>query len=708
MKKLLLMQAAVIAFALPAIGQENTDEDIRVEETVFVTIPGPSRTSDELIGNATALDRDDLLDRLDTSLGNMLAKEPGISSTYYGPAASRPIIRGLGAERVLVLTNSLGVIDVSAASPDHQVTGDAIDAERIEILRGPAALAYGGQAVGGVVNVIDGLIAEDIPDAPSGDVLAAYNDVNEGTELAGKGEFAAGPFVFNFSGSFRDADNYEIPDFAESSFQRALEEAEEHDDEDEDHDEDEEHEEEEEVRGLVENSFAETTTLAAGASWVGENAFFGVSIRQQEAEYGLPGGHGHGHEEEEHGDEDEDHDEEEEEEENPFIDLEQTRVDIRGGIELEDSPINHVTGALSVVDYEHTEFEAPGEAGTVYENSGHELRVEAGHNSVFGFEGTFGFQQSQREFSAVGEEAFVTPTDIDRLALFVYEVAEFSDVFGLEGGIRYEKVEYSNVVSGDRDFDVWSGSLGLQGKPSEQFQVGVQLSYTERAPTETELFANGPHLATNQFEIGNPNFDQETAISLEGTARITLDNFTIGTNLYVTDFDDFIYLAPDGTEEDELPVFNFTQEDASFVGGEVYASANFAGFLAANWDVSASIDFVDGEISGGGPLPLQPPTTARVGAFGDWGAFGAGFDVTFADDQTDLAALELPTDSYTLVDVRAEYDISAIADPLAEGSKVFVEVRNLTDEEARISTSTIKDFAPLPGQNVRFGIRASF
>ena len=306
MKKLLLMQAAVVALALPAIGQENTDDDTRVEETVFVTVPGPARTTDELIGNATVLERGELLDRLDTSLGNTLAKEPGVSTTFFGPAASRPVIRGLGAERVLVLTNSLGVIDVSAASPDHQVTGDAIDAERIEVLRGPAALAYGGQAVGGVVNVIDGLIAEDIPDAPNGDVLAAYNDVNEGTELAGRGEFAAGPFVFNFSGSFRDADNYEIPDFAESAFQRALEEAEEeeHDDEDEDH------EEEEEVRGLVENSFAETTTLAAGASWVGENAFFGIAVRQQEAEYGLPGGHGHGHEEEEG----EEHDEEEEHE----------------------------------------------------------------------------------------------------------------------------------------------------------------------------------------------------------------------------------------------------------------------------------------------------------------------------------------------------------------------------------------------------------
>ena len=155
---------------------------------------------------------------------------------------------------------------------------------------------------------------------------------------------------------------------------------------------------------------------------------------------------------------------------------------------------------MSIVDYEHSEFEAPGEVGTVYENSGHELRVEAGHNAVLGFEGTFGLQQSSREFSAVGEEAFVTPTDIDQFALFLYEVAEWDDVFSVEGGVRFDNVKLDNVISGERDFDLWSGSLGMHGHPSENVLVGVQLSYTERAPSETELFANGPHLATNQFE----------------------------------------------------------------------------------------------------------------------------------------------------------------------------------------------------------------
>ena len=281
-----LLLATISPFALmPMAAAQAADE--RREAVIIVTTPGPDRAADELIGNATALNREEILENLAGSLGDTLDRQPGVATTFFGAGASRPVLRGLGAERVQVLTNGIGVIDVSAASPDHQVTTDGIDAQSIEILRGPAALAYGGQAIGGVVNVIDGLIAEELPEEPmSGDVFAGYNSVNEGTELAARGQFTAGQLVFSLSGSMRDFDNFDIPDFSESALQRALEEAEEAE-------EGEEHSEEEEVRGTAENSFVETQSLAAGVSWVGENAFFGVAVRQQTSEYGLPG---HGHE----------------------------------------------------------------------------------------------------------------------------------------------------------------------------------------------------------------------------------------------------------------------------------------------------------------------------------------------------------------------------------------------------------------------------
>lgn len=700
-----LLLASISPLALTPIVAAQSDE--RREETVIVSAPGPERSAAELVGNATALDREDILETLSATLGDTLDRQPGVATTFFGAGASRPILRGLGAERVQVLTNGIGVIDVSAASPDHQVTADGIDAEKIEILRGPAALGYGGQAIGGVVNVIDGLIVDELPDEPfSADLFTAYNSVNEGTELAGRGQFTAGQLVFSLSGSMRDFDNYDIPDFSESAFQRAAEE-EEHGDEDEG----EEHEEEE-VRGTAENSFVETQTLSAGVSWVGDNAFFGVAVRQQTAEYGLPG---HGHEEE-HGEEEEEGEEHsEEEEENPFIDLEQTRIDVRGGISVNNGFLTDVTGTLAFVDYEHIEFEAPGEAGTMFGNEGVEGRAEFGHE-FDGFEGAFGVQYSDREFSAVGEEAFVTPTDIQNFGVFLYEAQEWDDVVAVEGGLRIDMVEYDNVEFGSADYDLFSGSFGAHKHYDGGVWFGGQISYTERAPSESELFAFGPHLATEQFEVGDSTLSKESGLNLEGTLRWSGDNASVGINLFVTEFSDFIYLEPgtavvDGELTDEgdgLPVFRFVQQDASFYGGEIYGDLFIdEGFLGADWEFTGSVDFVEASLDDGGNVPFIPPITFNGDVSAEWGAFELGAAVTVAGDENDPGIGQLPTDGYNTLDLRGEIDLSDFGIG-ADGTEAFIEARNVTDEEVRFTTSVLKDLIPAPGQNIRVGVRLAF
>ena len=701
-----LLLASISPLALTPVVTAQSDE--RREETIIVSAPGPERSADELVGNATALDREDILQTLNASLGDTLDRQPGVSSSFFGAGASRPVLRGLGAERVQVLTNGIGVIDVSAASPDHQVTADGIDAEKIEILRGPAALGYGGQAIGGVVNVIDGLIVDDLPDEPfSADLFTAYNSVNEGTELAGRGQFTAGQLVFTLSGSMRDFDNYDIPDFSESAFQRAAEE-EEHEGEEEG----EEHEEEEEVRGTAENSFVETQTLSAGVSWVGDNAFLGVAIRQQTAEYGLPG---HGHEEE-HGEEEEEGEEHsEEEEENPFIDLEQTRIDIRGGVSVNNGFLTDVIGTLAIVDYEHTEFEAPGEAGTVFGHEGVEGRIEFDHE-FGGFEGAFGVQYSDREFSAIGEEAFVTPTDIQNIGFFLYEAQEWDDVIAIEGGLRVDMVEYDNLEFGSADFDLISGSFGAHKHFDGGLWAGGQISYTERAPSESELFAFGPHLATDQFEVGDPTFSKESGLNLEGTLRWAGDNASLGVNLFVTEFTDFIYLTPgtaviDGELTDEgdgLPVFRFVQQDASFYGGEIYGDLVIEeGFLGADWEFNGSIDFVEANLDGGDNVPFLPPITFNGDVSAEWGAFELGAAVTVAGEENDPGIGQLPTDGYSTLDLRGEVDLSDFGIG-ADGTEAFIEARNVTDEEVRYTTSVLKDLIPAPGQNIRVGVRLAF
>ena len=707
-----LLLASMSPLVLAPLGIAQ-DADERREAPVIVTAPGPDRDADELIGNATAIDREEILEGLSGSLGDTLDRQPGVSTTFFGQGASRPVLRGLGAERVQVLTNGIGVIDASAASPDHQVSADGIDAQSIEILRGPAALAYGGQAIGGVVNVIDGLIVEDLPEkSASGDLFAAYNSVNEGSELAGRGQVVAGPFVLTLSASQRDFDNFDIPDFAESSLLRALEEAEE-----EEHEEgEEEHEEEEEVRDTLENSFLETQTLAAGLSWVGDNAFLGVAVRQQTAEYGLPGhgehGHGHGEEEEEHEEEGEEH---EEEEENPFIDLEHTRIDIRGGISVNNGFLTDVTGTLAIVDYEHTEFEAPGEAGTVFASEGVEGRVEFEHE-IGGFSGAFGVQYLDKELSASGEEAFISPTDTQSLGVFIYETQEWDELIAIEGGLRVENVEYDNIEMGTVDFDLISGSFGAHKHFDGGVWLGGQVSYTERAPSETELFARGPHLATEQFEVGNATLNKETGLNFETTLRWRGENGGIGVNLFLTDFNDFIYLTPgvafeDGVVSDEadgLPVFAFTQEGASFYGGEIYADWFLdGGPLGADWAFDASVDFVEADLDSGGNVPFIPPVTWNAGATADWGALDLGAALTVAADQVDEGPGQLVTDGYTSLDLRAGLDLSELGIG-EDGTQAFVEARNVTDEEIRYATSVLKDVAPAPGQNIRVGVRLAF
>lgn len=709
MSRFLLLSAAsamALSFGLTAQAQDADS----VQETIIVSTPGPDRAAEELIGNATALDREDILENLSSTLGDTLDRQPGVSTTFFGQGASRPVLRGLGAERVQVLTNGLGVIDVSAASPDHQVTADGIDAEKIEILRGPAALAYGGQAIGGVANVIDGLIVEELPEeAYSADLFGAFNSVNEGTELAAKGQFAVGPFVLSLSASQRDFDNYDIPGFAESPFQMAVEEAE----EEEHGDEGEDHQEEEEAFGTLENSFLETQTLAAGLSWVGDNAFFGVAVRQQTAEYGLPG-HGHEHGEEEGHDDDHD-DEEGEEEEMPFIDLEQTRVDLRGGVTLDTGLFTDLTASASFVTYEHTEFEAPGEAGSFFESEGFESRVEAG--TEFGnFVGAVGFQYLDKELDASGAEAFLSPTDTQSVAVFTYQTQEFEGGSGVEGGLRFETTELDSAVFGARDFSLVSGSIGVHQHFENGWFLGGQAAYTERAPNESELFAFGPHLATEQFEVGNADLEKEVGVNVDLTARWTGENVRLGVNLFAADFNNFVYLQAgstliDGalvTEEDDLPVFLFVQDGATFRGGEIYAGLNVSeGAIGAEWDFTAGLDFVDAELDDGGNVPFLPPVTLNAGVSAEWGAFEVGGHLTWAAEQSDAGSDQFETDGYTQIDLRAELDISDFGIG-ADGTEVFIEARNITDEEIRYASSVLKDVAPAPGSNVRAGVRISF
>ena len=715
--------AVVSALGLSVNAQD--EDHLRRENTIIVTAPGPEKLAGELISNVDAISGAELISSLQGTLGDTLASRPGVSTTYFGAGASRPVLRGLGAERVLVLTNGMGVIDASAASPDHQAAGDGIDAQRIEILRGPAALAYGGQAIGGVVYVIDGLLVTELPeDQYSGQAFTAFNTVSDGGEISGRGSARFGNIVLNASLSHRDFDDYSIPGFAESERLRALEHDEDHDlheDDDHDHEEEDHDEHEEEIRDELTNSFLKTDTQAVGLSWVGGDGYLGLAVRRQISDYGLPG-HSHSHGEEDHHDEDEpdedeheDHAHEEEAMEAAYIDLEQVRVDFQAGRSFEQGFVRSIDLRVTSADYEHVEFEAPGEPGTTYFTDGLEARLEMDHQ-IGDAHGTFGVQYTDKDFRARGDEIFITPTVSESLGAFLYQGREWDNGFGVEGGLRLEQVERDNVTFGQREFDLFSGSFGIHQHWENGIFLGGQISLASRAPNESELFADGAHLATGQYEVGNAGMDIERGLNFEATARWTGENLRLGANLFHTDFNNFIYLAPgealhDGmfeAEIDELPVYLFSQQDAEFSGGEFYASYDVPqDWLGAHWELEAGLDLVDAQLDDAGNLPFLPPASLTTDVTAEWDHLTTALSLTFAADQNDAGAGSLATDGYTLVNLSAEYDLSDALQGLPE-THVFVQGRNVTDEEVRYATSVLKDQLPAPGRNVRFGLRATF
>jgi len=701
MSKYLMGSAQVALLSLSVVLSAQAQDTLPFEDEIIVTGSPLARSVDEAITGVSVLSGEELSRRLGSTIGETLKAEPGVSSTFFGAGASRPIIRGQGGDRVRVLTNGIGSIDASSASPDHAVAAEPAQAEQIEVLRGAGILRYGSSGAGGIVNVIDGRIPTVVPEGGTeADFRMSATTVDSGFEAAASVDQALGSnLVLHLDGTFRDAGDFRIPDFAESAALRAEEEAEEEEHGDEDHDEH-DHEEEEEVRGRLPNSFVETKSATVGLSWIGERGFFGAALHRFESDYGIPGGHEHGHEEDEdHGDEDhddEDHDEEEEEE-NVTIGLEQTRLDVNAAVEL-DGVFERLQFFGGYADYTHTEFEGPGVVGTVFANEGYEGRLELVQRQQGSWSAAHGIQLRTREFSAIGEEAFVPPTETRQYAAYTFHEIDTGD-WHFEGAGRIELTDQENTVTGaSRDFTAISLSGGADVHLSETVRLGATLFRTERAPSTEELFSNGPHLATNQFEIGDITLDKETALGGEVAFRHRADNHAVTVNLFYTSYDDYIFETETGAEEDELPVFQFVGEDAEFYGIEALGQLDL--FEAGRWTVSgdALAEYVQAETDTEN-LPRIPPLSILAGLEAQSDAVTLRAEVDWADDQTETAPFERGTEGYTLVNLFARYDF---------GDKIgfSLGVNNLFDKDARQHTSFLKDDLPLPGRNLRFTVTA--
>ncbi len=700
--------AAEVESSAAAEGDEPESPEGRPSvitgDSIIVTASPFERTVNETITGTSVVNQEEIARNFQNTIAETITREPGVSSTFFGPAASRPIIRGLGETRIRVLDNGIGSIDASVTSPDHAVAIDPSSAEQVEIVRGTSTLRYGSSAAGGVVNVLSGRIPYETPEGGidlTGTVGAST--VNDGFDFSGAfdvevGKFGGGSIVLHGDGFYREADDFDIPGFAESAALRAAEAAEAAE-----AGEGAEEEEEEEAFGTAPNTFFETSGASGGLSWVTDRGYIGVSGTIIDSEYGLPGA-----KEEEEGEEGEE--EGEEEEEGPgFIDLMQRRIDFAAEYQF-DGWIQKATARLGYADYEHTEFEGPGEAGTVFSNEGWEGRIETltnERNFLGGeYRGAQGVQFLLRDFSAIGEEAFVPPSETEQYAVFLQHEYTRGD-WRFELGTRFEYTEHQNTVTGEiADFTGSSVSGGVGYQATDAAFVGVTAFRTERAPTIEELFSNGPHLATGTFDIGDPTLDEEIATGVEATFRYVLDRFRFSVNGFYTSYQDFVLFDDTGEEEDGLPVFLFQGVDAEFRGFEVEIDVELfrMGSFGVYGDVG--VDFVRATRNDGidEDLPRIPPLSTVVGleARHDYGDLR--FELEASAEQDDVAAFELPTEGFQL------FNLYATVRPLGPDSPFAVRVTasNLTNEEARLHPSFLKDVLPLPGRNLRVAFTASF
>ncbi len=691
-----------------------------LHDTIVVTAAGLDRL--DMLAGTSVMEGVELQRNLDGQIGEVLANLPGVTASGFAPGVSRPVLRGFGGERVRVLTDGIGAIDASSTSDDHAVTVDPLIADRIEVLRGPAVLLYGSQAIGGAVNIITKRIPPRVPDEPIHiDASIAADTVANLREGGLSLDAPVGSnFAVHIDGSYHTTDDLEIPGFAASPALRADLLADAVEEQEEGHfEEAEELLEGANTRDFLPNSWTETWTVGAGAAWFSStsDSSFGASFDYYDTSYGIPGlpgiGHVHeGEEEEDHDDEDhddEDHDEEGHEhgEESVSIAMKRYRADLRGTLDLGDGPFASVQTRWGWSDYTHTEFEGD-EVGTVFDVQGIEGRIELVQAKRGGWSGALGAQYSHVDFAAIGDEAFVPSTVTENFAIFTLQEVAF-EPFEVELGGRYEhvSVDAEDSLGLSRSFDTFSAAAGLSYALVEnslgEVRAGVNLSRAERAPSAQELFADGPHVATQQYEVGDAGLGTESSWGVEGYVRGNLGPVELSASIYRNWFDGFIYLAGTGAEEDGLPVFAFAQSDADQFGLEGQLRMPLLETRAFDLYAEVGGDYIDASLGDGSAVPRIPPLSLKGAAEILFGHFDARAEVHWYDQQDSVAEYETPTDGYTMV------DLSLAWHPLEgrENVTILAQVDNVLDVEGRRHSSFTKEYTPLAGRNLRLSARLS-
>ncbi len=649
------------------------------EEITVTAAPGAGRTTFEAFNAITTLDTFALAVNRQGTLGEVLEQEPGVARRSFGPGSSRPIIRGFDGDRVLIMEDGTGTGDLSSQSGDHGVPIDPSSLDRVEVVRGPATLLYGSNAIGGVVNAItphetfraaprSGLQGQFTTDAGSADAQVGGN---AGFQY---GAPSARWLLWGAGGGRRTGD-YRTP------------------------------------AGPVAHSRTRASFGRAGAGYAGSRLFVSVESRFEDGVNGVPFA-GIFHEEEADESAGEVNGGHAAEEPVPLVDIDWRRRAVRVDVGLRDlgaRAVDSVRVIASVTDWAHDELETVGDqtdVATRLTNRTYGLRAEltqrpAGRLSA----GKFGASAEFRRFAAAGEEALAPATDQAGMAAFAYEELTLGRA-KVELGGRVEHRRYDVASEGprrarDRRFTGLSGSVGFRTELAARTAFVANLTRSFRAPALEELYNFGPHVGNLAFEVGNPDLAREAAVGLDVSVRHRTARARADVNGYLYRIDNFVFLGVTGEREDGLPVAFFQQGDSRFVGVDAVGSLQVHDRL---W-LHADVGYVEATLtSTGESLPRIPPLKGRVGVELSVGGFTLTPELVWAARQSRVYREEAPTDGWAVLNLR----IARVWARPHAAHILGVTIHNATDALYRNHTSFIKELAPEAGRGVRVAYTLRF
>jgi iron complex outermembrane receptor protein len=655
------------------------DPELHFEEVVSVA--AEARSQFEAFQPTSVLAGQELTKDLGPSLGVTLENQPGVASRSFGPAPARPVVRGLDGDRVLILQDGQRLGDLSSQSGDHGVSINPAAATRIEVVRGPATLLYGANAIGGLVNVI----TDEIPSRPEEGVSGnmTFDLGTAANEAAGAGDVHVGngTFALHLGGGGRHSSDVTTPE------------------------------------GEIDNSQSRNGFGNVGLAWTGQRHYFGGSYGYDDTKYGIPVVEG------------------------GILQLTPRRhsFTLRGGGESLEGVFDSFRATLGVRRYKHDELEGQ-EVGTAFTNNTAEFELMGSHRAVGRMKGSVGGWLLDRGFSAAGEEALSPPVDQRGFAAFLYEEVTWPHVTFQFGG-RLDRTSFTpdSDTDPERDFTNGSGSVGLLLRPAaadDRVTVAVSLAHAVRNPALEELYFFGVHHGNFALEIGDPNLESEKALGFDVSLRARGPRASAEITYFRNDIRDYIYRneidheefeereeefvarfggrEPSGhhheegaeepdhsAEEEELPIVEFVGRDALLQGIEAHADVRLPG----GFSTELGLDYVRGQLKDDDtPLPRIPPLRGRVGLRYQVNAFQAGGEAILTSEQDRVAGAEEPTDGYQLLKLFASYSFEAGR----ATNTITARLDNATDELYRNHLSLIKQYVPEMGRNFKLLYNVSF